>query len=128
MLNFMCGTSAEIKRLTGEVGFMHYLCKKISNHVHSQGSSTSGPATPGTNFKKDRITQYIPCNTYNELQHLNEKLDSPPFFSRAVRNHFLVFTFYASLQVLYCSTNVMSLYFVFINLLKGKNIIVLCLY
>ena len=81
----MCATSADIKELAGEVRFMHYLCKKISNRVQTLQPSTDCTSTPGTSIENDRITQYIPCNTYKELQHLNEKLDMSPFFTRAVR-------------------------------------------
>ena len=82
----MCGISADVKSLVGDVQFMHYLCKKTNTRVQlMQPSATATCASPSGTCIKERITQYIPCCTYKELQHLDEKLDTETFFAHAVR-------------------------------------------
>lgn len=107
----MLTTKSELKVLSGEVRFLHYLCKKTDNRLRKfQFNATESLSPAGSNIvDKDRITQYIPCNTYKELQHLNEKLDvGSAFFSRAVSTCNLTW-----LHLFWNCLSIFSVYFFF---------------
>ena len=72
------------KELSSDVRHMHYL---ISRPLRSDGSASDAMKSS----KEDRITDYIPCHTYKELQDLNMRLDLDTlFFIHAVRDMFNV--------------------------------------
>ena len=77
-------TLDEVKELSSDVRHMHYL---ISRPLRSDGSASDAMKSS----KEDRITDYIPCHTYKELQDLNRRLDLDTlFFNHAVRDMFNV--------------------------------------
>lgn len=84
----------KITGLQQDMHHTHYMLRKLARNE---------PITE-EDLQNERITQYIPCQTYRELQNLEEKLDSNErFMKHAVRkliyNVFLIHPFTNCLSV-----------------------------
>ena len=66
ILRIVLEASDSVKELSSDVRHMHYLVTKSSR-------IETGGLAAGSN--EDRITDFIPCHTYKELQELNRRLD-----------------------------------------------------
>ena len=78
MLRLVLESVDVIKELSSDVRHMHYLVSK-STKRESSGSVS--------NSSNDRITDFIPCHTYKELQELNRRLDvDKAFMEHSVRS------------------------------------------
>lgn len=76
MLKHQIAVKMDLDNLKADVSYVHYLLNRNSGNASGAGDSEM----------PRRITEFIPCRSYTELQQLNEELAKDKRFSRhAVR-------------------------------------------
>ena len=74
----------EHKEMKSSVEYLHYLVSRLN------GSKSDCEE----NIDNDRITNYIPCQTFHELQTFNLKLETDKSFFNHCVSHFLSYKFF----------------------------------
>ena len=75
IIGFMAKVDDKLKTLNGDIEHLHYL---VNRGLSKESAGAS------QDLESQRVTDYIPCHTYDELKELNRKMDDKAFFSHCV--------------------------------------------